>query len=93
IKKPRVEVSRTLDVSCSESDGVEIVKEALESFEKMGTKDNTVEVSYLGAPHYRLKIVAEDYKSAEKTLQAILKVGTEDLKKRHCTVAVVEGAK
>ncbi len=93
VKKPKVEVSRTLDISCSESDGIEVIRDALESFEKLGTGDTTVGMSYLGAPHYKVKITAEDYKSAEKMLQAIVKLGSEELKKRHCAVSVVEEAK
>ncbi|MFH1471085.1 MAG: S1 RNA-binding domain-containing protein [Candidatus Micrarchaeota archaeon] len=93
IKKPKVEVSRTLDISCAGEGGIDVIMGALESFEKLSKENTTVNISYLGAPHYRVKIVAEDYKTAEKMLQSIVRMGTEDLKKHHCTVSLVEGAK
>ncbi len=88
IKKPRVEVSRTLNIQCSEPDGIETIKEILHAFEGLGTAETTLGISYLGAPNYKLSIVAEDYKRAEKTVQAISKLGAEEMKKKHCSITV-----
>ena len=35
-------------------------------------QDSTIQITYLGAPKYRLSIVSEDFKSAEKSLKPII---------------------
>ena len=89
VKKPRVEITRTLDVTCPGPSGIDAVRETLLSFEAIKMDGTSVNVTYLGAPHYKLRIEADDYKSAEKTVQAILKKGTDDLKKQGGTVIIL----
>jgi translation initiation factor 2 subunit 1 len=76
IKKPVIEVDRTFALICYSGNGVEVIKEAL------STKE--VEISYLGAPKYKISLTGSDYKSAEKKIDKIL----EDIKafaqKNHC---------
>ncbi len=93
VKKPRVEISRTLEVSCPGPVGIESIKETLKTFEEMKMDGIGVSVSYLGAPHYKLKIEADDYKSAEKAVAAVIKKGTEDLKRHHGVITVSGEAK
>lgn len=88
VKKPHVEVSRTLNLSCPQPNGVEVIKGVLESFEAMGTEAISVNISYLGAPNYKLRITADDYKTAEKMVAAITKKGTDDLKKHQGTMVI-----
>lgn len=89
IKKPHVEISRMLKISCLQPDGVDIIKGVLASFESMTSENTSVGISYLGAPNYKLRIIAEDYKSAEKMILAIVKKGTEEMKTHQGTVEVV----
>ncbi len=63
IKPPVVEVKGKLALSSYDSDGVSIVKEALGAASRNG-----VEVSYLGAGTYLLKLTAENYKAAEQAI-------------------------
>lgn len=67
-KKARAEITWTLSLTSYAPNGVEEVKRILSSAKK--SPDAQLEIHYLGAPHYQLKAVAEDYKKAEKALEA-----------------------
>jgi len=69
IKLPSVEIRGIMEITNSKSDGIEIIKKILLDVLK---KDSTMDITYLGAPKYRLSLVAEDFKSAEKTLKPII---------------------
>ena len=71
IKLPSVEIRGILEMTSSKSDGIEIIRKILLD----AIKDNPnekIDISYLGAPKYRLSVVAQDFKTAEKTLKPIL---------------------
>ncbi|WP_299291284.1 translation initiation factor IF-2 subunit alpha [Nitrosopumilus sp.] len=68
IKLPSVEIRGIMEITNSKSDGVEIIKKTLLD----ATKDSTIDITYLGAPKYRLSITSEDFKSAEKSLKPII---------------------
>lgn len=75
IQLPSVTIDATLEVSTPAPDGVDHIREALASGEKGDEAE--VEISYLGAPRYRITVVAEDYKVAETELkQAVERVTT-----------------
>ena len=75
IQLPSVMIDAVLDVTTPAPDGVDHIREALASGIK--SKDAKVEISYLGAPRYRITVVAEDYKIAETELKhAVDKVTT-----------------
>ncbi len=68
VKVPRVTVNGTLVLSSSKPDGVNIIRRALRSAEtKIPGVD--IEISYLGAPNYRIKVTAGNYKAAEKAIE------------------------
>jgi len=69
IKLPSVEIRGIMEITNNKSDGVEIIKKTLLDVIK---KDSTVDITYLGAPKYRLSITSEDFKSAEKLLKPII---------------------
>ena len=69
IKLPSVEIRGIMEITSNKSDGVEIIKRTLLDIIK---KDTTADITYLGAPKYRLSITAEDFKSAEKQLKPII---------------------
>ena len=58
-------------MTSSKSDGIEIIRKILLDAIKE-SKNEKIEISYLGAPRYRLSIIAQDFKTAEKTLKPIL---------------------
>ena len=75
IKLPSVEIRGILELTDRSSNGVENIRNSLQSFEKVD--QNGIKILYIGAPKYRISVVASDFKSAEKTLKPIL----EDIQK------------
>ncbi|WP_316506694.1 translation initiation factor IF-2 subunit alpha [Nitrosopumilus sp.] len=69
IKLPSVEIRGIMEITNNKSEGVEIIKKILLEVIK---KDSTIDITYLGAPKYRLSITSEDFKSAEKSLKPII---------------------
>ena len=71
IKLPSVEIRGVLEITCNKPNGVEIIKKILSDAMK-SEKDTNIEILYLGAPKYRIKISAPDFKTAEKILKPLL---------------------
>lgn len=71
ISSPKYEVGAIVEVSSRVPDGIQRIKEALES---ATTASSTAEirVTYVGAPRYRLRVVADDYKQADKVMNSAL---------------------
>jgi len=68
VKVPRVEVMGSLTLTSTQPDGVSVIRKALKSAEiKLTGVD--IELLYLGAPNYRIKVTAPDYKKAGKALE------------------------
>ncbi len=79
IKLPSVEIRGIMEITNNKSDGVEIIKKALLDVIK---KDSTIDITYLGAPKYRLSITSEDFKSAEKLLKPIIEEIETNIEKK-----------
>ena len=71
IKLPTVEIRGILEMTNNKSDGIEIIRKILLDAIKE-SQNQKITILYLGAPKYRLSIVAQDFKTAEKTLKPIL---------------------
>ena len=71
IKLPTVEIRGILEMTNNKSDGIEIIRKILIDAIKE-SQNEKIEILYLGAPKYRLSIIAQDFKTAEKTLKPIL---------------------
>ena len=69
IKLPSVEIRGIIEITNEKSDGVEIIKKILIDVLK---KDSSIDITYLGAPKYRLSITSDNFKSAEKLLKPII---------------------
>lgn len=67
VKLPTVTISGDLYLQSTKSDGVNIIRRALRSAEPK--EGEHVELIYLGAPNYRIKVSAANYKEAEKALE------------------------
>lgn len=69
IQIPQIEIRGILELSLKKPDGIDIIKAILEDAEQ-GTKSNpsTINISYLGAPRYRISIKSENFKVAEKAM-------------------------
>ncbi|MCL7476184.1 MAG: translation initiation factor IF-2 subunit alpha [Methanosarcinales archaeon] len=71
IKIPHVEISGYVDLTCPLPDGVDVINKSLLAAAKIKTpQDVTVDVSYVGAPRYRIHVIAPDYKKAESVLKS-----------------------
>ena len=82
IRLPSVEVRGTMEITSDKPDGVEIIKKILlESIKK----DSKTDITYLGAPKYRLAVKADDFKSAEKSLKSILAEIQQKIEKKKGT--------
>lgn len=82
IKLPSVEIRGIMEITNNKSDGVEIIKKTLLEAIK---KDSTIDITYLGAPKYRLSITAEDFKTAEKSLKPIIEEIQKNIEKKNGT--------
>jgi len=67
IQPPSVMIDATMEVTTPVPDGVDHIREAMAAGGKC--KEATIEISYLGAPRYRITVVAEDYKVAEAEMK------------------------
>ncbi len=71
IRLPSVEIRGILEITNTKPDGVEVIKKILGSATKKD--DNSkVEITYVGAPKYRISVSSGDFKSAERTLKTII---------------------
>ena len=72
VSVPYVTVTGYVDLEASGGEGVETVREALEAAEGNGEVPDEVEleVTYVGAPEYRIRVQAPNYKTAESQLEA-----------------------
>jgi len=71
VSVPYVNVTGYVDLSCPDSDGVDVIKEALQAAEGNGEVPDEIqlEVTYVGSPEYRIQVQAPDYKTAEDALE------------------------
>jgi translation initiation factor 2 subunit 1 len=64
-----VDIAGFVDIQSGAPDGVKHVAKALKAAEKSEFEDVEIEVTYMGAPHYRVTVKAPDFKIAETELQ------------------------
>ena len=79
IKLPSVEIRGIMEITNNKSNGVEIIKKTLLDIIK---KDSTMDITYLGAPKYRISITSENFKSAEKSLKPIIEEIQKNIEKK-----------
>ena len=84
IKLPTVEIRGILEMTNNKSDGIEIIRKILLDAIKE-SQNQKITILYLGAPKYRLSIVAQDFKTAEKTLKPILEKIEKNASKQNGT--------
>ncbi len=70
IVPPRYEVGALVEVSSRSPEGIEQVKKTL--LAAAGAQSVEVHISYAGAPRYRVRVTADDYKQAEKALDSVI---------------------
>ncbi|MEF8831744.1 MAG: translation initiation factor IF-2 subunit alpha [Halobacteriales archaeon] len=82
VSVPFVNVTGYVDLESSSADGVEDVREAMSAAEGNGEVPEEVdlEVTYVGAPEYRIRVQAPSYKTAESELEAAAERARERIK-------------
>lgn len=81
IKLPSVEIRGIMEITSNSSNGVDIIKEVLLG----ATKKSNIQISYLGAPKYRISVTAKDFKSAEKELKPLIENIQKSIEKKKGT--------
>jgi translation initiation factor 2 subunit 1 len=70
IVPPKYEVGALVEVSSRSPEGIEQVKKTLMAAANAPSAE--VHITYAGAPRYRIRITADDYKQAEKALDGVI---------------------
>ncbi len=82
IELSNVEVVGILSLTTTEPNGIKIIKNALRKAIKSNPyEDVEVDIRYLGAPNYRVEVIAPDYKSGEEVLKKVSTTAIEYIKK------------
>lgn len=72
IKDPFVEISGYVDLKTNDYEGINYIKKSLLSAYEYSLEEGIkIEIAYIGAPRYRIKVIAPDYKKAEITLKKL----------------------
>ncbi|MFB6252649.1 MAG: translation initiation factor IF-2 subunit alpha [Halobellus sp.] len=80
VSVPYVNVTGYVDLRCPVGDGVDRIKEALQAAEGDGVPEEIdLEVTYVGAPEYRIRVQAPDYKTAEDALESAADRASESI--------------
>ncbi len=78
IVPPHVTILGTLELADLQPDGVDHVRAALLAAEEIDPE--AVEVQYVGAPRYRVRVQASQYKQAEETLKKATEAALRSIK-------------
>jgi translation initiation factor 2 subunit 1 len=73
-----------IEISLKRSDGIDVIKNMLTTVESSKSSAN-VDVTYIGAPKYRIVIVAENFKVAEKAMNNVVEKVRSSIDKYHGT--------
>jgi len=72
IALPKAEIFGTITLSLRAANGIEAIKKIVSDARDIAKKKKTgLDVKYLGAPHYKFKLTAEDFKVAEETFKLL----------------------
>lgn len=82
ITVPFVTVKGYLELTCTKSDGIVHLREALGDALKGEFEDVEIGIQYVGAPHYRLKVKAPDFKIGEQELEKAAQRAIKTITKR-----------
>ena len=72
VKLSKVTITGNLILTSNKPDGVNVIRRALRSAQPI-IEGVEIELVYVGAPKYRVKVTAHDYKSAEKAINKVAK--------------------
>jgi translation initiation factor 2 subunit 1 len=70
IKPPSVEIRGICEITCNQSSGIEVIKNAI--LDSIAEYPSNISATYIGAPKYRISVKGQDFKTAEKMLKPVL---------------------
>ncbi len=80
IQIPHIEVRALLEIIVKKGNGIDVIKNILTSVE--GSKNNAkTDITYVGAPKYRITVTAENFKIAEKVLNQVIEKVKNNIEK------------
>jgi translation initiation factor 2 subunit 1 len=82
IQVPHVEVRGIMEISSKKPDGIEVIKGTLANIES-GKGNAQTEITYIGAPRYRIVVTAENFKVAEKLMNNSIEKIRSTIEKQH----------
>jgi len=74
IKPKEAEVRGILELTITKENGAKIIREVLTNLQK-----GKIEISYISAPKYKIKVTASDYKTAEGILRQVQEDATSNI--------------
>lgn len=79
---PTVRVRGILELECAKPNGVAVIRDTLSKAQKTGgAEEATVHIQVISPPKYRVEVVAEDYREAEKALEKTTKAALTEIAK------------
>ncbi|NYT00340.1 MAG: translation initiation factor IF-2 subunit alpha [Methanocellales archaeon] len=81
VKLPIVDIAGYVSLTCPLPNGVEVIKDSLKTASEFDVPEVDIEVSYVGAPKYRIRVTAPDYKRAEVVLRKIAEAAIKIVEK------------
>jgi translation initiation factor 2 subunit 1 len=84
IQTPHVEIRGVIEISLKKPDGIDLIKNTLTAVESNKSNSNVI-VTYVGAPKYRIVVIAENFKVAEKTMNNMIEKIRSAIDKHHGT--------
>ncbi|XRP96613.1 translation initiation factor IF-2 subunit alpha [Methanocaldococcus sp. 16A] len=82
IELTNVEVEGIIEMKSYAPDGIKQIKKALTTALKANPYDDVeVKITYIGAPKYRVEVIAPDYKSGEEVFKKVCEKAVQTIKK------------
>ena len=86
IKKATVCIDRVIVLISHSRDGIHDIKALLSGIEQNVPPGTQIGLTYLGAPRYMITLTADDYKTAEKAMQAVVSEAVSAMKEKGATL-------
>ena len=83
ITPPTVNIKGVIEARSLSPNGIDVIKEALDAAEKIKSGGADVKITYIAASKYMITVTAENYKVAEKALEAAINRAKSILQKNN----------
>ncbi|SRR3989344_1025614 len=81
IKPKEIKISRIFKLKSSLPNGIELIKETLKKVNDLSIRENLdCKILYAGAPNYRITLIAQNYKDAERGIEKMIETAEKEFK-------------